>query len=220
MAALLLTPLAACDTGDGTRLAQPTSETTLPPPDTSLDTSLDDPLVGTGDVDGEAGLSPFDPLDPTGTGAPATGLEVFAPWVDGGTVDTLYTCDGANASPPISWVGLPEGTTDVAVVLVDETDVSGGRPFVHWVIAGLGPSSGGLGESEVPAGAIQGLNFFGEVGYDGPCPPPGETHVYRLSVLALGQQVELPDATPAAELLDYLDSISLADASTTVMATR
>jgi phosphatidylethanolamine-binding protein (PEBP) family uncharacterized protein len=35
-----------------------------------------------------------------------------------------------------------------------------------------------------------GLNDFGNNSYDGPCPPPGETHHYRFVVYALKQAIK------------------------------
>ncbi|WP_420450712.1 YbhB/YbcL family Raf kinase inhibitor-like protein [Ilumatobacter sp.] len=223
---LALAGLGACDTGDGTRLADPTSPTTLPPPDTSPIST--EPLGDDGGVDVTRDpLAGAEELDPVAGGslvasdiADAGELEIFAPWLAGAQIDPIHTCDGSGVSPPIDWVGLPAGTADVAVSMVDETELSNGRPFIHWVVAGLGPDATGIGEAEVPPGAIQALNFFGDVGYAGPCPPPGETHVYRVTVHALGQQVELVDATPAAELLDFVESVAIASASTTVLASR
>ena len=110
----------------------------------------------------------------------------------------------------MSWSAAPAGTIEMAVSLVDESALDGDQPFVHWVVAGIDPADVSLIEGQVPLGAIQATNSFGTAGWTGPCPPPGEAaHVYRLTVYALGQQSELPDGTPAAELLDYIADISI-----------
>ncbi len=223
VAALVTLGLAACDTGDGTTLELPVAETTLPPPDTTPVSS--DPLQG--DVpeiddlllDSDPAASGGFDDDVTPTGADS-GFEIFTPWAEGASIDTRYTCDGDNASPAISWTGLPEDTAEIAISLVDESELSNGRPFVHWLVAGIDPSSERIGESDVPDGAITGLNFFGDVGYAGPCPNPGDTHSYQLTVYALGQQIELADGTPAAELLDLVTTVSIESASSTGTATR
>jgi Raf kinase inhibitor-like YbhB/YbcL family protein len=148
------------------------------------------------------------------------GFRVFAPWAEEGPIDIRNTCDGDNASPAISWSDVPDQAVELAVSYVDESALSNGRPFVHWVIAGLDPASGRLDEATVPAGALQALNFFGDVGYGGPCPPIGETHTYRLTLYALDQQVEVADGTPAAEFLDTLDALAIGSTSTLSTATR
>jgi Raf kinase inhibitor-like YbhB/YbcL family protein len=217
--------LAACDTGDGTTLQDPVTSTTLPPVDTTpLETvPLDDPTL-----DGEPELDTVAPLPSVADGesgetlpegAPG-GFRVFTPWADGGPIDLRYTCDGANASPSISWSEIPNGAAEIAVSLVDESNLSNGRPFIHWVMAGIDPSVESLGEAEVPVGAVRGLNFFGDVGYTGPCPDPGTTHTFTLTVFALNQQLELADGTPAAEMLDVIGTVAAGTASSTGLSTR
>ena len=211
--------LTACDTGDGTTLRTPTAPTTLPAPEVAPLPS--EPL---GEPGGSIDGVPVSELPPPEgravDGADAAGLQVFAPWADAGSIDIRYTCDGSNAAPAISWAGTPVGTVEMAVALVDESDLSAGRPFVHWVMSGIAPEPGRIGGNEVPDGAIQGLNFFGDVGYAGPCPDPGTTHTYVLSVFALGQQLELADGTPAAELLDAIGSVAIETARSSGWSSR
>ena len=59
---------------------------------------------------------------------------------------------------------MPDGTVEIAITMVDDAAVSDGQPFVHWVIAGLDPNEIALAEGDVPDGAAQALNFFGDVG--------------------------------------------------------
>ena len=220
-----LLALAACDTGDGTNLRTPTAPTTQAPVESAPLPSepLDDP-----GLDGAPAIEtiPVDP--PLSDGGSAgdgqvddtAGMRAFTPWADGGTIDLRYTCDGSNAAPSISWVSIPAGTAEIAVSMVDTSDLSTGRPFIHWVVAGVDPVIDRLGEDEVPLGAIEGLNFFGEVGYTGPCPDPGTTGTFELTVFALGQQLELADGTPAAEMLDVIETVAIGTSSSSGTATR
>jgi Raf kinase inhibitor-like YbhB/YbcL family protein len=205
----------ACDTGDGTRLKAPTQATTLPPPETTPLPSvpLDSVPISAPVFDTLAG-DPLTPPDPSGAG-----FRVFAPWAEEGPIDSRYTCDN-NSAPPITWSEVPEGTVELAISLVDDTELNNGRPFIHWVIAGLDPGIGRLDEATVPPGAVQALNFFGDVGYGGPCPNPGDTHTYRLTLYALGQQAEVVDGAPGAEFLDTIDAIAIGSTSTLATATR
>ena len=209
----MLVAAAACDSRDGTRLQEPAAATTLPPVDTT-------PLPS---VPIEAGELPAEAIDGSLTtqiieqavdaDVAAAPMQLFAPWVDGGPIDARYSCDGLNASPAMSWSGLPVGTVEVAIALVDDSDVSTGRPFIHWVMGGIDVSYDRLAENEIPIGAIQGINFFGDIAYAGPCPNPGETHDYRLTVFALSQQLELPDGTPSGEILDFVGTVALTTAT-------
>jgi Raf kinase inhibitor-like YbhB/YbcL family protein len=206
-AAVLL--LVACDTGDGKQLqpydpADYPSQTVAPTVEEQFD------------VDPSAGF----PLDPNGdAGSPDGTSEPFdlaAPWVDGGDIDPRYTCDGLDVAPAISWGAVPAGTAEIAVALVDDSAVSDGRPFVHWVIGGLDPAEIAVVEGDVPPGALQALNFFGDVGYGGPCPPPGDDpHLYRLTAYALNQQLELADGDAATEFLDIIATLTIASTDVT-----
>lgn len=226
--------LAACDVGDGTALRDPVAPTTLPPPDTTpLETlpleepAFDAPITGnqiTGDpvLDGAPAFDPAStpPAADTDINGAASGFSLFTPWAKAAPIDLLYTCDGANTSPTLSWDGVPAGTQELAISLVDDSNLSNGRPFIHWVLAGIDPDLDRIGDDEIPVGAISGLNFFGEVGYTGPCPDPGSESSYTLTLFALNQQLELADGTPAAELLDVIATVSLDSTSSTGTVTR
>lgn len=203
--------LGACDTGDGKTLPDPTGTVappTVPPPTTALPGDVDGTLAS---LPLESPVSDSDALPPT---SPSP-FGIVAPWLDGGSIDPINTCDGDNLSPAMSWTGVPDGTIELAVALVDES-IDNGPPFIHWVLAGLNPADISVIEGSTPLGAIQGLNFFGNIGYDGPCPPPGDpAHVYRLTIYALNQQVELADGTPATDLLNFVQTVAVASSDVT-----
>jgi phosphatidylethanolamine-binding protein (PEBP) family uncharacterized protein len=87
-------------------------------------------------------------------------------------------------------------------------------------MTGIDPTSGELAEAEIPPGAVEALNFFGEVGYTGPCPIPGNTSTFKLTVHALGQQLETFEATPAAEVLDLVGAVTIDSAVVSGTVTR
>ncbi len=204
-----LAVFAGCDTGDGKQL-QPYDPADYPSP--TVPSTVEDEFV----VD-----PTFDPnADPdAGTASPAATIEPFsvaAPWLDGGEIDPRFTCDGLDVAPALSWGAVPGGTVEIALTLVDDSAVSDGQPFVHWVIGGLDPAEIALTEGDAPPGALQALNYFGDVGYGGPCPPPGEEpHLYRLTAYALNQQLELADGDLATEFLDTIATLSIASTDVT-----
>lgn len=124
----------------------------------------------------------------------AADLEVSSTaFENGSAIPVQYTCDGADLSPPVAWAGLPDETAEI-VVIMDDPDAPSGL-FTHWIIYHVPPGAGGLPEGTgavagLPDGSVQGVNGFGETGYGGPCPPPGDPHGYRIRVYAL-------DAVPA-----------------------
>ena len=205
--------LGACDTGDGTTLRDPTAPTTLPPVESA-------PLPSEVIESEPAATLPSDDGSVEDVTASVDGFDLFTPWADGGTIDLRYTCDGSNAAPAISWSGVPAGTAELAISMVDESDVSSGRPFIHWVMSGIDPATGRLGEDEVPLGTVQGINFFGDVGYTGPCPDPGTSGTYVITLFALGQQLEIADETPAAEFLDVIGTVAIGTADATGVVSR
>ena len=184
-----------CDTGDGKQL-RPYDPADYPAPATTTP-------IGDSIESDDAGSS----LPPAGPEIAATpeSFTLTAPWLDGEAIDARYTCDGLDLAPSLSWGGVPDGTVEIAVTMVDDSAVSDGQPFVHWVIAGLDPNEIALVEGDLPDGAVQALNFFGDVDYGGPCPPPGdEAHLYRFTAYALNTPLQLADGTLATEFLDAI----------------
>src|SRR5687767_4170489 len=111
---------------------------------------------------------------------------------DGQAIPGRFATKGDNASPALSWSRLPEKTASLAVICEDP-DAPRAEPFTHWVLFNIPPANPGVPEgvskgslpAQVP-GAGQGLNDFGNVGYDGPEPPPGHgPHRYQFQVYAL-----------------------------------
>jgi Raf kinase inhibitor-like YbhB/YbcL family protein len=203
---------AACDTGDGKQL-QPYDPADYPAP--VVETTIADDLDSGFDSGFDSGLV-VDPTVAADVEASVEPFSVAAPWLDGGDIDPRHTCDGENVSPALSWGAVPEGTVEIAISLVDDSAVSNGEPFVHWVIGGLDPSEIAVVEGDVPETAVQALNFFGDVGYGGPCPPVGdEPHLYRLTAYALNQRLELADGVPAAEFLDVIATQMVASVDVT-----
>ena len=106
----------------------------------------------------------------------------------GGTIPPTFTCKGANQNPPLQFGGIPKEAKSLALI-IDDPDAPGGL-FTHWLVWNIGPANTQLGENSVPAGAAQGMNDFGRIGYGGPCPPSG-THRYYFRLFALDQKIDL-----------------------------
>ena len=109
----------------------------------------------------------------------------------GSTIPSLYTCSGRDISPPLRWSGVPAGTRELALELIDP-DAPGG-PFLHWALARIPPTVRTLAAGEsTPPGSVAGTNSFGRIGYGGPCPPPGaKAHRYVFVLLALRSPAEV-----------------------------
>jgi Raf kinase inhibitor-like YbhB/YbcL family protein len=131
---------------------------------------------------------------------------------NGMAIPERYTCSGHNQSPAISWSGVPPRTASFALI-VDDPDAPLSS-FVHWVIYNLPANAKALPES-VPTsrsaeGGEQGVNGSGEIGYMGPCPPPGKPHHYHFRLYALDRTLELEAGVTAHEVLTAIDGHVLA----------
>ncbi len=130
---------------------------------------------------------------PTETPAPSVAFVLSSSeFADDDPIPTEFTCDGADRQPEVSWSGIPEGTAELALVMHDP-DAGG---FVHWVVAKIPPSATSLRPSELPVGAVNGLNDFGATGYDGPCPPSGN-HTYLFTLFAVSAPLEIGERPTA-----------------------
>jgi len=128
---------------------------------------------------------------------------------DGERIPELYTCDGADISPPLRWSGVPAGTRSFAI-LCDDPDAPGGT-WTHWAAFDIGADADRLRESFPKGSRVdhvrQALTDFGRTGYGGPCPPRGHgVHHYHFRILALDvERLDLParatfeDVAEAAE---------------------
>lgn len=111
------------------------------------------------------------------------------------------TCEGKDISPEIGIQGL--NATSMAVI-VDDPDAKG--TFTHWIIWNIPPVvviPGAVPKNATvkkPFLAAQGTTSFGEVGYVGPCPPPGKPHRYFFRVFGLDRMLDLPPGSSRQDL--------------------
>lgn len=108
-----------------------------------------------------------------------------------GEIPKIYTCEGQNFSPPLSWSGIPNNAKSL-VLIVEDPDAPDPRApkmtWVHWVLYNLPVDINELAESLsaniLPEGTKEGLNDWKSTGYGGPCPPIGK-HRYYFKLYAL-----------------------------------
>ena len=129
--------------------------------------------------------------------SPSIFMMTSSAFANNGNIPLKYTCDGQDVNPPLSISGIPPSAQTMALV-VDDPDAPG-ETFDHWVMWNISLLSD-IAENSVPAGAVQGVNGFGENKYAGPCPPIGETHRYRFKLYALDDFLNLASTSDAAAL--------------------
>jgi phosphatidylethanolamine-binding protein (PEBP) family uncharacterized protein len=120
---------------------------------------------------------------PTGAAAPAGAPTQSAPRIATlvldtsartkyGGIDTKYTCQGSNISPPVSWQPRSaSGLANAKEILVFVRTLQHGPLQTNWAVAGISPSVHELAAGSLPAGAVVGRNSLGKVGYS-LCPEP------------------------------------------------
>lgn len=134
-----------------------------------------------------------------------------------GKLADMYTQNGYNWSPSLSWTAGPKGTKSY-VVLVEDTGVKRAEPIVHWVMYDIPADTTTLPERLgrkarliSPMGALQGKNIAQKIGYIGPKPPAGETHPYHFEVFALDQTLKIdPDKADRDAVVDAMKGHVLA----------
>ena len=134
---------------------------------------------------------------------------------DGQAIPDKYTCHGQDISPPLRWTGAPAQTKSIALTCEDPDAPSG--TFIHWVIFNVPAAANGFSENvaktaTLPDGSGQGKNSFGNIGYNGPCPPSGKMHHYIFKVYALDASVTLNSGAGKDDLLNAINGHILAQA--------
>jgi Raf kinase inhibitor-like YbhB/YbcL family protein len=117
-------------------------------------------------------------------------------------------CTGTNTSPDLEWKHGPWGTRSYVVALFDDS-----ANFAHWGQYNIPPDTTKLLAGAGAAGSGPGLQVYNDafnLGYTGPCPPPGsETntdgiHHYIFTVYALDEELNL---IPSPAFPPYADGL-------------
>jgi hypothetical protein len=132
----------------------------------------------------------------------------FAP---NAAIPVEHTCEGADASPPLAWSGVPAKTASLVLIVDDPDAPDPAHPrttWVHWVLFDIPPSATGLAKgvatSALPSGTKEGLNDWKSTGWRGPCPPVGR-HRYVHKLYALDTTLERLDRPTKAALEKAMD---------------
>ncbi len=123
-----------------------------------------------------------------------------------GFITDLNACEfiGLNKSPQLSFNNASSDTQSFALIMFDPDAPE--KNFVHWIVFNI-PSDFAELQQDVPNdasiqnGTKQGTNGAGEIGYFGPCPPPGETHRYVFKAFALDAALTLEDGATKKQLV-------------------
>lgn len=121
-----------------------------------------------------------------------------------GRLSATYTCDGKGSWPELRWGGVPAGSKELALFVMNVQPMEE-KIFFDWALAGIDPDLSEISAGELPKGVISGTNGFGNRGYE-ICPSgPGET--YMLALYALPRSLSpKPGFDPLAFRQEVLDT--------------
>lgn len=122
-----------------------------------------------------------------------------------GSLSPAYTCDGKGSWPALRWQGVPAGTAELALFVMNVQPVKE-QLFVDWAVAGLDPSLTEIKAGELPKGAIVGTDGFGKTGYE--ICPSGQGEIYMFAIYALPQRLSPKRGFDARELRKEVLAVS------------
>jgi Raf kinase inhibitor-like YbhB/YbcL family protein len=104
----------------------------------------------------------------------------------GGSLPGNQNCLGENISPALAWRNPPVGTKSYALLMFDPEGRKG-LGVVHLVAYGIPLTARSLPEGALSKASnyfVSGTNEVGDLGYIGPCAPPGAWHHYAFTLIA------------------------------------
>jgi len=122
-----------------------------------------------------------------------------------GSLSPTYTCDGKDSWPALHWSGVPEGTAELALYVMNVQPVEE-KLFVDWAVAGIDPSLDHIEAAKLPKGAIVATNGFGKRGYS--LCPQGRGEIYMFALYALPSHLGLRPGFDAREARTQILAVS------------
>ncbi|MGN6616818.1 MAG: YbhB/YbcL family Raf kinase inhibitor-like protein [Ilyomonas sp.] len=129
----------------------------------------------------------------------------------GEAIPKKNTCLGPNINPSLHFENVPAETKSL-VLIFEDVDATP-KPWTHWMLFNIPPSTKEVSEGKIPEGAIEGLANNHSFGYEGPCPKYFKgTHHYWFRFYALNTNLDLPAATEREEVEAAMQSHIIAKA--------
>ena len=133
----------------------------------------------------------------------------------GGKIPVKYTCDGNEASPPLTISGVSSSAKELVLFLDDldgtPTATNTTTDWNHWVVTNI-PVSGQFKDYRKPTGSIEGKNSEGDLKFRPICPPGSKgdrtKHNYRFTLYAIDKKLTNNSST-RAEIVTAMDGAIL-----------
>ena len=137
-------------------------------------------------------------------------------FADHAPIPAQYTADGNGLSPPLQWVGVPQATASM-VLIVEDADAPLPQPLVHAIVVDLQGGDGALAEGALESpdhegtGYRAGRNSYLQTSWLPPDPPPGHgLHRYAFQLFALEVQPDFSASPGRDEVLNALRAHAIA----------
>lgn len=146
-----------------------------------------------------------------------SGLTLSSPDFDAGdNAPAATTCIGGNSWPALQWTNVPTNAAELAITLTNQTNPD--EPLLLWLMAGISPNETALAPGQVPAGAFETLNDYGNQGYGSPCietigEEAGSLVDLQFRIHVLEQPSGLVGGGPGNEAWDMLSAAATDSAS-------
>ena len=92
------------------------------------------------------------------------------------------SCEGKRDSPALRWQGVPEGTAELVLFMMNLRPAQGTLVF-DWAVAGISPKLKEIKAGQLPKGAVVGFNSLGMTHYELCTEGRGETYIFTLFAL-------------------------------------
>jgi len=126
-------------------------------------------------------------------------------------IPVTYTCKGPNINPPLEFHDIPAGTQSM-VLMFEDVDAPA-KPWVHWLVFNIPPTTTRCNEHALPEGSTEGIANGGTHGYEGPCPKYFTgTHHYYYKLYALDTVLNIPNTSDRKAVLAAMSGHVLAEA--------
>lgn len=124
------------------------------------------------------------------------------------SIPALYTCDGADTSPPVEWGPVPADTAQLVLFVLGFTTSPNGHSAVYsveWALAGINPALHRLDAGQIPSGAYPGIAASGKRRYS-ICPRRGTDEGYIFELYGLPKGVAISPNFTGVPILNALAS--------------
>ncbi len=134
-------------------------------------------------------------------------------------IPKMYTCQGKNISPPLSWKNPPENTKSFVLIL-SSPDSPIGTTSYDWVLFNIPGDVKGLPENamdNLPNGTLVGMTTEGDAIYRGPCPPTERIQHFVFTLYALNiPELDLIEGANVETVIRIMNKYIIGKAELTV----